>query len=53
MNTVVQKSWMIKCDKIQIIFKQIWFIDGAQTGITILGQSRSGSNGNEGVYYTP
>ena len=32
-----------------IIFKQIWLIDGTLTGTITLGQSGHGNNGNEGV----
>ena len=34
------------------LYKCIWPINGTLTGFTTLGQSRSGSNANEGVLYT-
>ena len=37
-----------------IMIKQLYLtIDGALTGTTIPSQSRSGSNGNEGILYIP
>ena len=33
------------------LYTSIWTIDGTQTGTTTLGQSGSGSNGNEGVIH--
>ena len=33
--------------------KSIWLIGGILTGITTLGQSRPGSNGNKGAHYIP
>ena len=36
-----------------ILNRSFWSIDGTLTGTSTLGQSRTGSNDNEGVLYSP